>query len=193
LKKKKAELKKKQEKEKKRLAALEQQRKASEKARVETEKKAAAEAERKKKVAAEKKRKVEIARRKAAEKKKREAAQARIRAEGKAREAELMAQMQDEQDYTETARVISDIRGKVERNWLRPPGTAEQGLRCKVKVRLGVTGSVLMVNVIQSSGNGAFDRSVEAAVRKADPLPMPVSKHLVAQFRDLEFVFDPVL
>jgi len=45
--------------------------------------------------------------------------------------------------------------------------------------------------VVKSSGNIAFDRSVEAAVRKADPLPMPRSKRLAAQFRDIEFVFEP--
>ena len=37
----------------------------------------------------------------------------------------------------------------------------------------------------------AFDRSAEAAVRKADPLPMPDSPSLQAQFRDFKFEFDP--
>ena len=83
------------------------------------------------------------------------------------------------------------IRAKVERNWLRPPGTGEQGLRCTVRVRLGASGSVLLVNVVRSSGNDSFDRSVEAAVRKADPLPMPRSERLLSQFREIEFVFDP--
>ncbi len=189
----KARLKKKQEQEKKRLAELQQTRKAEEKARVEAKKKVRAEAERKKKVAAEKKRKAEVARRKAAEKKKREAVQARVKAEREAREAELIGQMQAEQDEAETARVVSAIRDKVNRNWRRPLGTAELGLRCKVQVRLGANGSVLRVSVIESSGNGAFDRSVEQAVYKADPLPMPASKRLVGQFRELEFIFDPAL
>ncbi len=60
-----------------------------------------------------------------------------------------------------------------------------------MRVRLGPSGSVLLVNVVQSSGSGAFDRSVEAAVRKAEPLPMPTSERLKAQFRELTFVFDP--
>ena len=50
---------------------------------------------------------------------------------------------------------------------------------------------MLLVDVVESSGNIAFDRSVEAAVRKADPLPMPESERLVALFRDLTFIFDP--
>jgi len=45
--------------------------------------------------------------------------------------------------------------------------------------------------VVKSSGNAAFDRSVEAAVRKSDPLPMPTSQRLLAQFREIEFVFEP--
>ena len=72
---------------------------------------------------------------------------------------------------------------------MRPPGT--DGLQCKVRVRLGSSGSVLLVNVVESSGNIAFDRSVEAAVRKADPLPMPGSERLRNLFRDLTFIFDP--
>ena len=61
-----------------------------------------------------------------------------------------------------------------------------------MSVRLGTSGSVLRVNVVESSGSNAFDRSVEAAVYKADPLPMPRSERLLAQFRNgLTFIFDP--
>ena len=83
------------------------------------------------------------------------------------------------------------IKQKVERNWdTRPPGTDD--LKCTVNVRLGATGSVLLVRVIESSGNPAFDRSVEAAVLKADPLPMPESERLRARFSDgLNFIFSP--
>ena len=81
------------------------------------------------------------------------------------------------------------MKAKIERSWLRPPGT--EGLQCTVRVRLGSSGSVLLVNVVESSGNIAFDRSVEAAVRRADPLPMPKSERLLAAFRDLTFIFDP--
>ena len=170
LKKKQEALRKQQEAEKKRLAELERKRKEEAKKRAEAEKKRKAEAE--------------------AERKRKEAA-ARKAAEQKAREQELLAQMQAEQDASEKALVIAQIQAKVQRSWLRPPGTAEQGLRCTVRVRLGSGGSVLLANVVKSSGNGAFDRSVVAAVRKAEPLPMPKSPRLLAQFRDIDFVFDP--
>ena len=116
---------------------------------------------------------------------------AKEKADREARERELLEQMQGERDASERQQVAAAIQAKVERNWLRPPGTGEQGLRCTVRVRLGSTGSVLLVNVVKSSGNSAFDRSVEAAVRKADPLPMPRSERLLAQFREIEFVFEP--
>lgn len=82
------------------------------------------------------------------------------------------------------------IQEKIERNWVRPPGT--DGLKCTVSVRLGANGSVLLVSVVESSGHIAFDRSVEAAVRRADPLPVPTSEPLKSRFRrGLTLVFDP--
>ena len=188
--KRKEEEKKKQEAEKKRQVELEKKQKLEEQKRKDEEEaraKAAAEAKAKKE--AEAKKKAEAKRKAEAEKKRK--AEAKARADREAREAELAAQFAAEQDASETARVVALIRAKVERSWLRPPGTGELGLRCTVRVRLGGNGSVLLVNVVKSSGNSAFDRSVEAAVRKADPLPMPKSKRLAARFRDIEFVFEP--
>lgn len=187
--------------EQRRLVALkkkqEEEKRKKEEQRIAAEKKRKAE-EARKKAEAEKKRKAEIARKKAEAEKKRKAeiarkkaeAAARAKAERQAREAELAAQMQAEQEATETQRVIAQIQDKVQRHWLRPTNMAE-GLSCEVKVRLGGGGSVLLANVVKSSGNGAFDRSVEKAVYKADPLPMPSSERLKAKFRSIVFVFKP--
>lgn len=193
VKRKEAEQKKKQEAEKKRIAELEAKRKAEKKrkeeeARKAAERKRAEEAAKKK---AEEERKAAERAKAEAERKRKAAAEAKAKADREAREAELAAQFAAEQEATELAAVVSRIRTKVERNWLRPPGTGSQGLRCTVRVRLGGTGSVLLVSVVKSSGNTAFDRSVEAAVRKADPLPMPTSQRLLAKFREIEFVFEP--
>lgn len=190
LRRKEEEQKRQQEVERKRLADLEAKRKAEEQRRQEEEaaEKAAAEAAKKK---AEEERKAAERAKAEAERKRKAAAEARAKADREAREAELAAQFQAEQDATELAAVAGRIRAKVERNWLQPPGTAGRGLRCTVKVRLGGSGSVLLVSVVKSSGNAAFDRSVEAAVRKADPLPMPSSQRLLAKFREIEFVFEP--
>ena len=46
------------------------------------------------------------------------------------------------------------------------------------------------VHIIKSSGNSAFDRSVEMAVNKASPLPVPKpGTGLFDHFREVELVF----
>jgi len=82
------------------------------------------------------------------------------------------------------------IQAKVNRNWLRPLGIPE-GLSCTVKVILIPGGDVANVEIIKSSGNPVFDRSVETAVFKAAPMPLPPDSALFNYFRDLRFIFSP--
>lgn len=82
------------------------------------------------------------------------------------------------------------IRQKVSRNWARPPG-AQTGLQCTVRVRLVPSGDVLQVTVVKTSGDERFDRSVENAVYKASPLPLPEDRDLFEYFREIEFIFNP--
>jgi colicin import membrane protein len=90
----------------------------------------------------------------------------------------------------EQARVVSQIRKKIERNWVRPAGWT-RGMECMVRVHLAPSGEVLQVEVARSSGSPAFDRSVENAVHKASPLPLPKDKRLIEDFRELELWFRP--
>lgn len=193
-KKQKAEAERKKKAEAERKKKLEAKKKAEARKKAEAEKKRKAEAERKKKAEAERKRKEEAARKKAEAEKQRKAEAERKRqaeADRKRREAEMRAQLEAEQDATESSAVSAAIRAKIQNNWLRPPGAVEKGLKCTVRVRLAENGSVLLAQVVESSGNGAFDRSVESAVYKADPLPMPTSPRLISAFRELNLVFDP--
>ncbi|MFQ5761274.1 MAG: cell envelope integrity protein TolA, partial [Acidiferrobacterales bacterium] len=82
------------------------------------------------------------------------------------------------------------IRQKVSRNWARPPG-AQTGLQCTVRVRLVPSGDVLQATVAKTSGDERFDRSVENAVYKASPLPLPEDRDLFEYFREIEFIFNP--
>jgi colicin import membrane protein len=91
---------------------------------------------------------------------------------------------------TEADKYKALIRDKVSRNWIRPLG-AKTGLRCVVRVRLVPGGDVLEAVVVKGSGNPVFDRSVEAAVHKASPLPLPADPELFDYFRDIEFLFNP--
>ena len=82
------------------------------------------------------------------------------------------------------------IRQKVEQNWVRPPDS-RKGMKCVVRVKLVQGGDVLEAEVVQSSGDPVFDRSVENAVYRASPLPLPDDSTLFPYFRDLEFTFKP--
>jgi colicin import membrane protein len=82
------------------------------------------------------------------------------------------------------------LEQRVNRSWNRPVGVA-RGLKCEVLVKLTPGGEVLSARVERSSGNAVFDRSVENAVYKAAPLPLPEDPTLFDNFREIRFVFDP--
>ena len=97
--------------------------------------------------------------------------------------------MAAEENAREIDRYTAAIRQQIERNWLRPPG-AKGKLTCTLRVRLIPGGEVIAVSIIEGSGDAAFDRSVETAVLKASPLPVP-SGALFESFRSLALKFDP--
>jgi colicin import membrane protein len=195
-----AEKKRKAEAQAKAKAEAEKKRKAEAqaKAKAEAEKKRKAEAQAKAKAEAEKKRKAEAeAKAKAeAEKKRKAEAEAKAKAaeEQRRREAELQAQLAAEQEEARARSALSEyipyIQDKVQRNWLQPPGSAA-GLSCLIKVRLIPGGDVVSATVVRSSGDPMFDRSVETAVLKASPLPLPTDASLFNHFREINFNFDP--
>jgi colicin import membrane protein len=199
-----------------RQLALEEKRRveAEQKKKAEAEAKRKAEQAAKQKAAAERKRKAELAAKQKAEaekkKKARKAelaakqkaeAEARRKAEEAARaraEAEMRAQLEAEQGRLEEQRVqsvlgeyVAYIADKVERNWLRPPGSAA-GLECTVNVKLIPGGDVVSARVVQSSGDTVFDDSAEKAVLRAAPLPVPDDPSIAKHFRDFNFVFKPL-
>ena len=202
--KKQAEAKKKAEAEKKRKVELAAKKKA------EAEKKRKAELAAKKKVEEEKKRKAEAERkrkekekRKAeAERKRKQEAQRKAEAERKrkAAEQEMQARLAAEQERMAAQRhsamqsMINEygqyIKERVQRSWIRPPGSSS-ALSCTVEVRLIPSGEVIDAQIVRSSGNAAFDRSVESAVFKASPLPVPPDPEVMEQFRSLRFEFKP--
>lgn len=172
-------LKKKQEQAKKQ----EEQRKAREYA----EKKRKAEAERKRKIEEEKRRKQEeeemlrqamIAEEKA------------MLAEQMAAEDARLAAEREKQAQSVIAQYVGLIKQKVERNWRKPSAT-RANLKCTVFVQLIPGGGIAHVEITKSSGDGIFDSSVEKAVRKSEPLPVPPDPDLFDRFRDVRFVFDP--
>jgi len=168
----------------------EEQNKAAEQKRKAEDQRKAAETEKKRKDEARqaeiKKKQDTEERRKSAESNLKEqlAREEKERTEAKAK-AEQAARAQ-----SELARYEGLIRQKVERNWVRPAGWTK-GMECVVRVRLAPTGEVINATVARPSGSPAFDRSVENAVYKASPLPLPEDKGLIEHFRELELRFRP--
>ena len=198
-KKKALEEKRKREAEEKRKA--EERRKAEEKRKAEqnriAEEKRQAEEKRKaeEKRIAEEKRKAEEAR--IAEEKRR-AEEARIAEEKrKAEEArraqeELKARLQAEENQRRLASLrdiyIAAIRGKIERNWLKPAGS-EKMPDCEVNVQQGPGGIILGVSFGDCGATQIYRDSIENAVRRADPLPTPEDPALFQ--REITLIFKP--
>lgn len=184
-----AEQKKTQAREQQRLAQIradqqqaEERRRAEEQRLAQVELKRKQDEERARKAEADRKRREDEARSKAE-------AEEQLRAQLAAEEARMAEQREREARAT-VEQFVALIRQKVERNWLRPVGTAA-GLRCTVLVQMIPGGGVASVRIATGSGNAAFDRSVEDAVRRAEPLPIPPDPALFDRFREIRFVFEP--
>lgn len=121
----------------------------------------------------------------------------RLAAEEKRRrteQAELDRQLAEEDallaaaDSGALAEYAALIRQKVERNWVRPP-TAKAGLECELYVSQIPGGQVTGVRIGNCPADDAVRRSIEAAVLRASPLPMPANQTLFE--RNLRFMFKP--
>jgi colicin import membrane protein len=86
---------------------------------------------------------------------------------------------------------IGQIKGDIVRNWSRPP-SARNGMEALLRVYMVPTGEVVNVEVQESSGNDAFDRSALLAVRKASPFRVPTeSRQFERIFREFTVNFRP--
>ncbi|WP_287554333.1 cell envelope integrity protein TolA [Cycloclasticus sp.] len=164
---------------------------AKKKAEAAEKKKQADEKKKRERLAREKAEKLKAAKEKAAKEKAAKEKAAKEQAQREQALRELAAQEEQEIRAQEAVASYTDlIRQKVERNWIQPPGDIT-GLDCVVRVRLIPGGDVIDAQVIKSSGNALFDRSVERATRKAAPLPLPNDPKMFNFFRTLEFYFRP--
>jgi len=208
-----ADLKKKKTEEQRRLKKEREKRKREEKRTKELEKTKKAETEKLNKLKTEQKRvekkrldeqqrldqlrkdEVDRAKKKQEQKRKAEIERQRLESE-RALQEQLAAEQQlleaesERQAQGVVDKYIEIIKQKVTRNWLRP-AASKKGLACKVLVRLIPGGEVVEVRIISSSGDASFDRSVETAVLKASPLPLPPDPLLFERFRELKFLFSP--
>jgi len=105
-----------------------------------------------------------------------------------ARETEVLAEDKKEQAAQTYAQGIYQL---IVANWSRPP-SARNGMQTKLMVELVPTGDVVNVTITQSSGNEAFDRSAEQAVRKVGRFDVPKDSDLFEKyFRRFPVLFKP--
>ncbi len=109
----------------------------------------------------------------------------------------LLSSLDDEvQDLTgdaeqATTTYENGIYRAIVSSWNRPP-SARNGMQARLVVELIPTGEVATVTVVESSGNAAFDRSAEAAVRRARRFVVPEDLQLFeAKFRRFTLLFRP--
>ncbi|MFT4766016.1 MAG: colicin import membrane protein [Oleispira sp.] len=103
--------------------------------------------------------------------------------------------MAEEQQMNKNAEITNDvaaqIRAKISKVWRYPP-SARPDMEVVVRIQLVPTGEVINVSIISGSGNEALDRSVLAAVSRAQPLPVPKETRLFEQqFRSFVMAFRP--
>lgn len=171
--------------EEQRRVQAEQKRQAELKRRADEERRRQAEIERKR---------TETEKRRANEERRKDVAARRLQAEESLKEqleqeeAARDAAARAAREATEVEKYKALIRQRAVRYWSYPP-SALRGLKCIVRVRLVPGGEVVQATVIRGSGDAAFDRSVEAAVRKAAPLPVPSDPDLFENFREFTFEF----
>ncbi|TFH72445.1 TonB C-terminal domain-containing protein [Gammaproteobacteria bacterium LSUCC0112] len=78
--------------------------------------------------------------------------------------AEATAREQAETESEIVMAYTAVIHDLVQRNWSRPP-SARNNMTAVLRIRLVPTGDVVDVEIVRSSGDAAFDRAAETAVR----------------------------
>lgn len=147
--------------------------------------------ERERQAEAERQRQEEAAQRRREEEARRQAEQAAQRAAEQA--AAEAARQQAASDAERVAGYTAVIHDLVQQNWSRPP-SARNGMTAVLRIRLVPTGEVIDVEVVQSSGDAAFDRAAENAVyavgRFSELQGMP-PRLFERNFRSLLLTFRP--
>jgi colicin import membrane protein len=84
------------------------------------------------------------------------------------------------------ALILNAIRDR----WILPENI-DPGLSSQFVIRLAPTGAVLDVRLTRSSGDSLLDRSAQAAIYKASPLPVPADVTAFNMFREISLTVRP--
>ncbi len=115
-----------------------------------------------------------------------------------AKKQQAAAQQQAALDAANQARVAGEVDkykaliiNAISRQWILPEN-ANSNMSSQFRIRLAPNGAVLEVNLTRSSGDPLLDRSAEAAIHKASPLPVPSDPVTFNLFRDISLTVRPV-
>ena len=78
----------------------------------------------------------------------------------------------------------------ISQHWILPEHVDRQ-LFSQFRIQLAPNGQVLSVGLIRSSGDPVLDRSAQAAIYKASPLPVPTDSEMFNLFRDISLTVRP--
>ena len=78
----------------------------------------------------------------------------------------------------------------ISQQWILPDHV-DSRLSSQFRIRLAPNGTVLEVSLVRSSGNSVLDRSAQAAIYKASPLPVPNDPEMFNLFRDISLTVRP--
>lgn len=91
----------------------------------------------------------------------------------------------------QTMTYMDAINRAIVLQWSRPP-SARNDMKARFRVDLVPSGELLGATLLETSGNAAFDRSAEIAIRKASPFEMPPDNEVFeAHFRRFTLLFNP--
>ena len=173
-----------------RLQKIEDDKAAAEKlkaAEAEKQRKEAASEEERRRVKAEEERQADIERQRVENERVRKETEEAARQEELAAEAAAIQASDAIAANAKTAYIFA-IQQDIKRNWVRP-ANAEVGLDCVIRVKQTPGGVVTDVNIESCNGDATIRRSIEAAVRKASPLPAPRDPSVFD--RDIRLTFRP--
>ncbi len=83
---------------------------------------------------------------------------------------EELGQIMEDEFASEAQSYTQAIARRIEQHWSRP-SSARNGMQALLSIQMVPTGRVVSVAILESSGNAAFDRSAEQAVRQVGEFP----------------------
>ena len=104
--------------------------------------------------------------------------------------SEEKQRLASDQSLTEIEKYKGLMLEAISGNWIVPI-TAHHDQICQFLIQLAPGGVVLSVQLVNSSGNPALDRSAQDAILKSSPLPVPGNEKLFNNFRVVRLTVKP--